>query len=122
MQTADAGMIHAVSQADAGMTHAVSQTAASAETNANQNAVSFRAQVESADAEKAHTPRVAISSLSEQELQGSGLKPFWNSSKAVAIKRAKTVALKSKLCEQSQRQVPKTPVFSINLQKGKTYK
>ena len=79
MQTADAGMIHAVSQADAGMTHAVSQTAASAETNANQNAVSFCAQVESTDAEKAQTPKVAISLLSEQELQGSGLKPFWNS-------------------------------------------
>ena len=47
---ADAGMIHAVSQADAGMTRAVSQTAASAETNANQNAVSFYAQVESTDA------------------------------------------------------------------------
>ena len=54
MQTADAGMIHAVSQADAGMTHAVSQTAASAETNANQDAVLFCTQVESTDAENYH--------------------------------------------------------------------
>ena len=72
------------------------------------------------DAEKAQTPKIAVSLLGEQELQGSGLKPFfWNPSKAlaikrakaVAIKRAKSVALKRRLGKQSQRQVPKTPAL-----------